>query len=298
MTNDASRPVAVITGAARGLGFATAKRLLEAGYAVCVLDIHERLIGEHAEREASEPDRFMAALASVTDPDDIAGVVERVLERWGRIDVLVNNAGLNRRGGILEHTLEDWNAVLAVNLTGAFICSAAVAPVMRDGIEAGRQSGGLIVNIGSTAGGAQGAGSIAYATTKGGLHVFTKVLAHELGPHRHPCQRHRARHDTDRVGGAQPQHDARGVGGGDAAAPPRAARGRRQRHRLPRLGGGAADHGAGAVGVGRELDAIGRVAGGLASLLCQAVTARWRFTLRSLELRQRLAGGARGRASP
>ena len=183
MTNDANRPVAVITGAARGLGFATAERLLEAGYSVCVLDIHERLIGEHAEREAREPDRFMAALASVTDPDDIAGVVERVLERWGRIDVLVNNAGLNRRGGILEHTLDDWNAVLAVNLTGTFICSAAVAPVMRDGIEAGRQPGGLIVNIGSTAAGAQGAGSVAYATTKGGLHVFTKVLAHELGPH-------------------------------------------------------------------------------------------------------------------
>ena len=183
MTNDANRPVAVITGAARGLGFATAERLLEAGYSVCVLDIHERLIGEHAEREAHEPGRFMAALASVTDPDDIAGVVERVLERWGRIDVLVNNAGLNRRGGILEHTLDDWNAVLAVNLTGTFICSAAVAPVMRDGIEAGRQPGGLIVNIGSTAAGAQGAGSVAYATTKGGLHVFTKVLAHELGPH-------------------------------------------------------------------------------------------------------------------
>ena len=182
MTNDANRPVAVITGAARGLGFATAERLLEAGYSVCVLDIHERLMGEHAEREAREPDRFMAALASVTNPDDIAGVVERVLERWGRIDVLVNNAGLNRRGGILEHTLDDWNAVLAVNLTGTFICSAAVAPVMRDGIEAGRQPGGLIVNIGSTAAGAQGAGSVAYATTKGGLHVFTKVLAHELGP--------------------------------------------------------------------------------------------------------------------
>ena len=182
MTNDADRPVAVITGAARGLGFAAAERLLDAGYSVCVLDIHERLIGEHAEREAREPDRFLAAFASVTDPDDIAGVVERVLERWGRIDVLVNNAGLNRRGGILEHTLEDWNAVLAVNLTGAFICSAAVAPVMREGIEAGRQPGGLIVNIGSTAGGAQGAGSVAYATTKGGLHVFTKVLAHELGP--------------------------------------------------------------------------------------------------------------------
>ena len=183
MTNDADRPVAVITGAARGLGFATAERLLDAGYSVCVLDIHERLIGEHAEREAREPDRFMAELASVIDPDDIAGVVERVLERWGRIDVLVNNAGLNRRGGILEHTLEDWNAVLAVNLTGTFICSAAVAPVMRDGIEAGRQPGGLIVNIGSTAAGAQGSGSVAYATTKGGLHVFTKVLAHELGPH-------------------------------------------------------------------------------------------------------------------
>ena len=182
-SNDEACPVAVITGAARGLGLATAERLLDAGYAVCVLDIHERRIGELAAREAREPERFMAALASVTDPDAIAGVVERVVERWGRIDVLVNNAGLNRRGGILDHTLEDWRAVLEVNLTGTFICSAAVAPVMRDGIEAGRQPGGVIVNIGSTAGGAQGGGSVAYSTTKGGLHVFTKVLAHELGPH-------------------------------------------------------------------------------------------------------------------
>lgn len=179
----AGRPVAIVTGAARGLGLATAERLMEAGYAACVVDIHERLMAEHAERETREPDRFMAALASVTDPDAIAGVVERVTERWGRVDVLVNNAGLNRRGGILDHTLDDWNAVLAVNLTGTFICSAAVAPVMREGIDAGRQPSGVIVNIGSTAGGAQGAGSIAYATTKGGLHVFTKVLAHELGPH-------------------------------------------------------------------------------------------------------------------
>ena len=263
MTNDADRPVAVITGAARGLGFATAERLLEAGYSVCVLDIHERLIGEHAEREAREPDRFMAELASVTDPDDIAGVVERVLERWGRIDVLVNNAGLNRRGGILEHTLDDWNAVLAVNLTGTFICSAAVAPVMRDGIEAGRQPGGLIVNIGSTAAGAQGAGSGRVRDDQGRAARLHEGARARAGAARHPRQRHRARHDADRVGGAQPQHDARGVGGGHPAAAARAAQRHRQRHRLPRLGGGAADHGAGAVGVGRELDAVGALAGGL-----------------------------------
>ena len=183
MSGDTGRPVAVVTGAARGLGLATAERLMAAGYAACVLDIHERRISELVERAEREPDRFMAVLASVTDPDAITSVVESVVERWGRIDLLVNNAGLNRRGGILDHTLEDWNAVLGVNLTGAFICSQAVAPVMRDGIEAGRQPGGVIVNIGSTAGGAQGAGSVAYATTKGGLHVFTKVLAHELGPH-------------------------------------------------------------------------------------------------------------------
>jgi 3-oxoacyl-[acyl-carrier protein] reductase len=187
MTNpeSADRPVAIITGAARGLGLATAERLLaaEPGYAACVLDVHERRIEELAAREQRDPDRFMAALASVTDPEAIAAIVARVLARWGRIDLLVNNAGLNRRGGILDHTLDDWNAVLAVNLTGAFVCSAAVAPVMRDAIAAGRQPAGVIVNIGSTAGAAQGVGSIAYATTKGGLHVFTKALAHELGPH-------------------------------------------------------------------------------------------------------------------
>lgn len=179
------RPVAIITGAARGLGLATAERLLAAdpGYAVCVLDVHERRIGELGEREQREPDRFMAALASVTDPDAIAEVVGRVVDRWGRIDLLVNNAGLNRRGGILDHTLDDWKAVLEVNLTGTFICSAAVAPVMRDSIAAGHQPAGVIVNIGSTAGAAQGEGSIAYAATKGGLHIFTKALAHELGPH-------------------------------------------------------------------------------------------------------------------
>ena len=182
MAAGADRPVAVVTGGARGLGLATAERLIDDGYAACVLDVHERRIGELAAREEREPDRFMAALASVADPDAIAGIVERVVARWGRIDVLVNNAGLNRRGGILDHTLDDWNAVLAVNLTGAFVCSAAVAPVMIEGIEAGRQRAGVIVNIGSTAGAAQGAGSVAYATTKGGLHVFTKALAHELGP--------------------------------------------------------------------------------------------------------------------
>ncbi len=183
MPADNGRPVAVVTGAARGLGLATAERLMAAGYAACVLDVHERRIGELAERAEREPDRFMAALASVTDPDAIAGVVEQVVERWGRIDVLVNNAGLNRRGGIFDHTLDDWDAVVGVNLTGTFVCSRAVAPVMREGIDAGRQPGGLIVNIGSTAGSGQGAGTLAYATTKGGLHVFTKVLAHELGPH-------------------------------------------------------------------------------------------------------------------
>ncbi|MDA1062328.1 MAG: 3-oxoacyl-ACP reductase FabG [Chloroflexi bacterium] len=176
------RRTALVTGGARGLGFAIAERLLADGYAVCVVDIHERRLEELAEREQREPERFMQAFASVSDPEAVAGVVDRVVARWGRLDLLVNNAGVNRRGGIFEHTIEDWSAVLAVNLTGTFLCSRAAAPVMRDAIAEGRQPSAAIVNIGSTAGAGDGGGSIAYATTKAGIHVFTKSLAHELGP--------------------------------------------------------------------------------------------------------------------
>ena len=180
------RPVALITGAARGLGLAIAERLQQddefGGYATCVVDIHDRRLEELSAREQSDPDRWMVARADVTDFDGVSGIVDRIVERWGRLDLLVNNAGLNRRGGILEHTIEDWNAVLAVNLTGTFNCSRAAAPVMRDAIAEGRQPAGVIVSIGSTAGSGQGDGSIAYATTKGGIHIFTKSIANELGP--------------------------------------------------------------------------------------------------------------------
>ncbi len=181
-TGDRRRPTALITGGARGLGLAIAERLLADGYAVCVVDINERRLAELAEREQREPDRFMQAFASVADPDAMTSVVDRIVVRWGRLDLLVNNAGLNRRGGILDHSLEDWNAVLEVNHTGTFICSRTAAPVMRDAIAEGRQPAGSIISIGSTAGSGDGEGTLAYATTKGGIHIFTKTLAHELGP--------------------------------------------------------------------------------------------------------------------
>jgi 3-oxoacyl-[acyl-carrier protein] reductase len=118
--------------------------------------------------------RAFAHRVDVSDPLQVNAMVEAAVGRFARIDVLVNNAGIGHAKPVLETTLEEWNRVLAVNLTGQFLCAQAVARVML------AQGGGRIVNVASISGQRGGTGRAAYGAAKAGLILLTKVMAAEL----------------------------------------------------------------------------------------------------------------------
>jgi NAD(P)-dependent dehydrogenase (short-subunit alcohol dehydrogenase family) len=165
--------VALVTGAARGLGLAAATRFLDDGWQVAMLDV----LGDTLRAAVKALDRAEAALAleaDVSDPAAVRDAVQRAHRQFGRIDALVNNAGIAVFKPMLDVTLEDWQRVLAVNLTGPFLMTQAVAPIMRD------QGGGTIVNITSISGLRASTLRVAYGTSKAGLAHLTKQQAAEL----------------------------------------------------------------------------------------------------------------------
>ncbi len=171
MTGSTQR-VALVTGAARGIGLATAKRFLADGWRVALLDIDsDTLSRTHAALPAGET---IAICADVADAAGVAAAVARVAKEFGRLDALVNNAGIAIFKPILDVTYEDWSRVLAVNLTGPFLCVQAAAPLMRD------SGGGAIVNITSISGLRASTLRAAYGTSKAGLAHLTQQQAIEL----------------------------------------------------------------------------------------------------------------------
>jgi NAD(P)-dependent dehydrogenase (short-subunit alcohol dehydrogenase family) len=167
------RKVALVTGAARGIGLATARRFLDEGWCVALLDIAgETLHGAVA--GLGESERTLALVCDVADAAGVARAVAAVAERFGRLDALVNNAGVAVFKAFLEHSEAEWNRVLAVNLTGPFLCTQAVAPLMRE------HGGGAIVNITSISGVRASTLRTAYGTSKAALAHLTKQLAVEL----------------------------------------------------------------------------------------------------------------------
>ncbi|WP_298725443.1 SDR family oxidoreductase [uncultured Ferrovibrio sp.] len=166
--------VALITGAARGLGLAAATRFLSDGWRVAMLDILGDALRD-AVQGLNQPDATLALEADVSDPAAVQAAVKRAHAHFSRIDALVNNAGIAIFKPILEVSLEDWQRVLAVNLTGPFLMAQAVAPIMRD------QGGGAIVNITSISGLRASTLRVAYGTSKAGLAHLTKQQAAELG---------------------------------------------------------------------------------------------------------------------
>jgi NAD(P)-dependent dehydrogenase (short-subunit alcohol dehydrogenase family) len=165
--------VALVTGAARGIGLATAKRFLAEGWQVALLDIEAELLGK-AVADLSDPENTLALPCDVSDSDAVASVITAVERRFGRLDALVNNAGIAVFAPLLETSEADWKRVLDVNLTGPFLCTQAAAPLMRE------HGGGAIVNITSISAVRASTLRSAYGTSKAGLAHLTKQLAVEL----------------------------------------------------------------------------------------------------------------------
>jgi len=167
--------VALVTGGAQGIGLACAELLAEAGADVVLLDRDAQAAAAAAERVPRATSRFL----DVADASTIDVAFAAIAAERGRIDILVNNAGIAIRKAALDMPVEDWNAVVVVNLTGAFLCARAAARHMP-------QAGGSVVNTASIMG-LSGGGlypNISYQTTKGGLVNMTRALAIEWAPRR------------------------------------------------------------------------------------------------------------------
>jgi NAD(P)-dependent dehydrogenase (short-subunit alcohol dehydrogenase family) len=172
MSEDAHK-VALVTGAARGIGLATTKRFLADGWQVALLDIDGGNL-KKTMAAIGKPETTLAIICDVADADGVARALDEVKQRFGRLDALVNNAGIAIFKPILDVTYEDWQRVLAVNLTGPFLMTQAAAPLMRD------TDGGSIVNITSISGLRASTLRTAYGTSKAGLAHLTKQQAAEL----------------------------------------------------------------------------------------------------------------------
>jgi 3-oxoacyl-[acyl-carrier protein] reductase len=168
--------VAIVTGAGNGIGAVIARKLFAEGAMVALWDVNVEWVQTLAAELDPRGERTAAIKVNVTVEAEVQAAVRETAERFGRVDILVNNAGISRHKTIEEMSVELFEQVIAVNLTGPFICCKAVAPVMK------QQKGGKIVNIASLGGrtGRPGVGAN-YAASKAGLIGMTKCLARELG---------------------------------------------------------------------------------------------------------------------
>ena len=165
---------AIVTGAARGIGAAVAKRLAGDGYRVAVLDLDESACKDTVSAIESAGGKALAVGADVSDEKSVAAAVEKVATELGEPTVLINNAGITRDNLLFKMTVEDWDAVMNVHLRGAFLMTRAVQGYMVDA------KFGRIVNLSSTS--ALGnRGQVNYSAAKAGMQGFTKTLAIELG---------------------------------------------------------------------------------------------------------------------
>ena len=163
--------IAIVTGAARGLGRGIAERLAAEGAVVVVTDVN----GEGAHETATELGGSAVGLAcDVSDYDSVEALVADVRDRFGRIDVLVNNAGWDKAAPFLELERDLWPRILGINLYGVLNTSRAVLPIMAE------QGSGSVVNISSDAGRVGSSGEAVYSAAKGGVIAFTKSMAREM----------------------------------------------------------------------------------------------------------------------
>jgi 3-oxoacyl-[acyl-carrier protein] reductase len=173
---DLSGQVALITGASRGIGRAMAGVFAQAGAKLALV---ARTVGPLEEVAASlrHLTEILVLSADVADEAQVNRVVQKIVETWGRVDILINNAGLISFGSITQVEPADWERIFGANLTGAYLCSRAVAPLMM------QQKSGRIINIASVSAQTGGVSAgVHYAASKGGLVSMTKTLARDLAP--------------------------------------------------------------------------------------------------------------------
>ena len=169
---------AIVTGGARGMGFAIAKALFQEGARVAVLDVDEKGAAEAAKQLDEKQDRVIGRKIDVSKRSDIRMFVQEMKRLWGSVDILVNNAGgaLNTPYVLEEIQEKDWNLVVDVNLKGAFLCCQAVIPEMV------KQKGGVIVNISALAGHWRASlAGVQYTAAKAGVEGLTRQLAYDWG---------------------------------------------------------------------------------------------------------------------
>lgn len=167
--------VAIVTGASRGIGRAVALALAEAGAKVAVNYASSSTAADEVVQQIQAMGGEAIALqADVSQTEQVDALIKAVTEKWGRIDVLVNNAGITRDTLLLRMKLEDWQAVINLNLTGVFLCTKAVSKLML------KQRSGRIINIASVAGQMGNPGQANYSAAKAGVIGFTKTIAKEF----------------------------------------------------------------------------------------------------------------------
>ena len=166
--------IAVVTGASRGIGRSISLALSAAGATIVAMDMDQAATDAVVAEIKAAGGSAIAVVGNVTLPDDAEKMIDAAMKEFGRVDILVNNAGITRDGIFLRMKDEDWDAVLTVNLKGAFLCSRAASKVMT------KQRSGRIINIASVVGQMGNAGQANYCASKAGLIGLTKSNAREL----------------------------------------------------------------------------------------------------------------------
>ena len=167
--------VGVVTGAGRGIGYAIASVLADAGAQVALVDVNPQLLEQASSTLSEAGGKVRTSICDVSDSSQVDRTIQEILGSWGRIDILVNNAGITRDNLLLRMKDEDWDAVLNVNLRGAFLfCRAVARPMLKAHF-------GRIINIASISGIVGNPGQVNYSASKAGLIALTKTLARELG---------------------------------------------------------------------------------------------------------------------
>jgi NAD(P)-dependent dehydrogenase (short-subunit alcohol dehydrogenase family) len=174
MSNEAQARIAVVTGGARGIGRAIGEWFLRHDYKVVLLD-RDRATLDSAVMEIARLDELLGIHCDVSDPAQVDRAAKEITARFGRVDALVNNAGVAIFKPVLETSFEEWRAVMATNLDGAFLCTQAFGTLMA------KQGGGAIVNIASISGLRASTLRVAYGTSKAALIHMTRQYAVELG---------------------------------------------------------------------------------------------------------------------